>query len=260
MSSARSAAPPAAVDAFAEAIASWLSAFTMPQELSAEMASACSAGAPWAAALAGTSVKRAGWPEREALAWGIAIGALAGALEAARRSFEASDIRDSARSGTAASRTEPVRTADGPALPLLASDGLIAGAHEALSSLDATRLALAFEALAGAFGDGGPWKHVGTEWPRPAWPAVVACGLGPAGAEDPDGPWDDLARAWRAFAAPPEATIEARSSSGNRDSVTEPDPRLGHHPDADADTNELFGLAARAASGKDSREGDEESF
>ena len=263
MSSARSTAPPAAVDAFAEALASWLSAFTMPQELSAEMASSCSAGAPWAAALAGTSVRRAGWPEREALAWGIAIGALAGALEAARRSIAASDERevDAAKSGSAATGdAKPSRTADGPALPLLASDGLIAGAHEALSSLDAARLAVAFQALAAAFGDGGPWKHLGSGWPRPAWPAVVACGLGPAGAEDPGGPWDDLASAWRrAFAAPPAAAPEALlAEDGN--AVTEPEPGLADHPDADHDTNELFALAARAAHGVDSGEGDEEGF
>ena len=224
MSSARSAAPPAAVDAFAEALASWLSAFMMPQELSAEMASACSAGSPWAAALAGTSVKRAGWPEREALAWGIAIGALAGALEAARRSLEASDERegDAAESGSAATGdAKPSRTADGPALPLLASDGLIAAAHEALSSLDAPRLGAAFEALAGSFGDGGPWKHLDSGWPRPAWPALVACGLTPAAAEDPDGPWLDLASAWRAtFSAPGRAasgmTLDAHPGRGPR--------------------------------------------
>lgn len=234
MSRAKSAAPPAAVDTFAEALASWLSAFTMPQELSAEMASACSAGAPWAAALAGTSVKRAGWPEREALAWGIAIGALAGALEAARRSVEASEERD---------EEGPARTAEGPALPLLASDGLIAGAHEALSTLDAARLALAFEALAEAFGDGGPWKHLDSGWPRPAWPALVACGLGPAAADDPGGPWEDLSRAWRAgFAAPGSAPS---------------DIPLDAHPAADRDTAELLEFAARAARGPGSERRDE---
>jgi hypothetical protein len=241
---ARSAAPPAAVDVFAEALASWLSAFTMPQELSAEMASACSAGAPWAAALAGTSVKRAGWPEREALAWGVAIGALAGALEAARRSLEASEQREDAGSGRTASGDEKqLRTADGPALPLLASDGLIAGAHEALSSLDAGRLGLAFEALAAAFGDGGPWKHLDSGWPRPAWPALVACGLSPAAAEDPDGPWEDLANAWRAaFAAP------GRVAS---------DMTLDAHPAADRDTAELLEFAARVAQRPDSEKRDE---
>ena len=246
MTSPRSAATPAAVDAFAEALASWLSAFTMPQELSAEMASACAAGAPWAAALAGTAVKRAGWPEREALAWGIAIGALAGALEAARRSLEASDERESAGSGAAAaSDEEPARTADGPALPLLASDGLIAGAHEALSSLDPTRLALAFEALAGAFGDGGPWRHLDSGWPRPAWPTLVACGLTPAAADDPDGPWDDLAQAWRAaFGAP------RREPS---------DTALHAHPAADRDTVELLEFAVRAAS-RPVGERDDEAF
>ena len=246
MTSARSAAPPAAVDTFAEALASWLSAFTMPQELSAEMASACSAGAPWAAALAGTSVKRAGWPEREALAWGIAIGALAGALEAARRSLEASDEREgaAAESGAAAIDARSSRTADGPALPLLASDGLVAGAHEALSSLAPARLALAFDALAATFGDGGPWRHIDPGWPRPAWPPLVACALTPAAAEDPDGPWNDLSEAWRAtFGAP-----------GQRPSTTP----LDAHPGADHDTTELLEFAARAASPEAG--GDDERF
>jgi len=245
---ARSAAP-AAVDAFAEALASWLSAFTMPQELSAEMASSCSAGAPWAAALAGTSVRRAGWPEREALAWGIAIGALAGALEAARRSLEASDEReeDAGESGSAPTGdAKPPRTADGPALPLLASDGLIAGAHEALSSLDGSRLGLAFEALAGAFGDGGPWKHLDSSWPRPAWPALVACGLTPAAADDPDGPWSDIADAWRAaFAAPGRVASQTM---------------LDAHPAAHRDTVELLEFATRAARVADREESDDEGF
>lgn len=226
MTSPKSAAPPAVVDTFAEALASWLSSFTMPQELSAEMASACSAGAPWAAALAGTSVKRAGWPEREALAWGIAIGALAGALEAARRSLEATGERED-------DAAVPSRTADGPALPLLASDGLVAGAHEALSSLDPARLTLAFEALAGTFGDGGPWRHLDSGWPRPAWPALVACGLAPAAAEDPDGPWNDLAETWRAAFGAPGGKASAR---------------LDAPPAADSDSIELLEFAARAAS------------
>jgi hypothetical protein len=247
VSRARSAAPPAAVDTFAEALANWLSAFTMPQELSAEMASACSVGAPWAATLAGTSVKRAGWPDREALAWGIAIGALAGALEAARRSLEASEEREEAEAGTPATADgKRTRTADGPALPLLASDGLIAGAHEALSSLDATRLGLAFEALAEAFGDGGPWKHLDSGWPRPAWPALVACGLSPAAADDPDGPWNDIAEAWRAaFAAPGPATAERT---------------LDAHAAADRDTGELLEFAARAARRTGREERDDEGF
>ena len=246
MSGARSAAPPAAVDTFAEALANWLSAFTMPQELSAEMASACSAGAPWAAALAGTSVKRAGWPEREALAWGIAIGALAGALEAARRSLESSEEGEDLGIGAATEDESRPRTAEGPALPLLASDGLIAGAHEALSSLDATRLGLAFEALAEAFGDGGPWKHLDSGWPRPAWPALVACGLTPAAADDPDGPWNDVAEAWRA----------AFAASGRAGA----DRTLDAHPAADRDTVELLEFAARAARRAGPKASDDEGF
>jgi hypothetical protein len=235
--SARSsrAAPPAAVDVFAEALAEWLTSFTVPQELAAEMASACSAGAPWAAAIAGTSVRRAGWPEQEALAWGIAIGALAGALEAGRRSLAAEN---------------GARAADGPALPLLAADGLIAGAHEAISSLDADRLVGALEALGAAFGDGGPWRHLRPDWPRPAWPAVVACGLGPAARDDPAGLWGDLAGAWRdAFAAPHAGAPESR------DPAQQPDERLRSHSEADPDTSELFALAADAARERDATEG-----
>jgi hypothetical protein len=217
------AAPPAAVDVFAEALAEWLSAFTVPQELAAEMASACSAGAPWAAAIAGTSVRRAGWTEQEALAWGIAIGALAGAMEAGRRSLAAD-----------ATGADPAsRAADGPALPLLAADGLIAAAHEALSSLEPARLVACLDALADTFRDGGPWKHLDGSWPRPAWPAVVASGLGPAAAEDPDGAWFHLATEWRTAFAAPQAPVE--------------EPGLASHQAADDDTNELFALAARAA-------------
>jgi hypothetical protein len=250
--SARSAraAPPAAVDVFAEALAEWLSSFTVPQELAAEMASACSAGAPWAAAIAGTSVRRAGWPEQEALAWGIAIGALAGALEAGRRSLAEGGTMSAGSEGSRRSATAPARAADGPALPLLAADGLIAGAHEAISSLDAERLVGALEALDAAFGDGGPWRHLRPDWPRPAWPTVAACALGPAARDDPGGPWEDLAVAWRtAFAAPSDATPESKEFA------TAPDERLRSHADADRDTNELFAFAADAARGRDSAKG-----
>ena len=223
---ARAARPgsPAAVESFAESLAEWLSSFTVPQELAAEMADACAAGAPWAAALAGTSVRRAGWDEREALAWGIAIGALAGALEAARRSL-------GAENGT--------RAADGPALPLLAADGLIAAAHEALAALDPERLGVAMGALAGAFADGGPWRRIDASWPRPAWPAVVACGLAPAAADDPEGPWMDLGAAW-----------EGDSAGAAR----------WKHPAADAGTRELFAEADVAAGSGVGQGGHEQNF
>jgi hypothetical protein len=222
---ARAARPgsPAAVESFAEWLAEWLSSFTVPQELAAEMADACAAGAPWAAALAGTSVRRAGWDEHEALAWGIAIGALAGALEAARRSLAAEN---------------ETRAADGPALPLLAADGLIAAAHEALASLEPGRLGVAMSALADAFADGGPWRRIEAGWPRPAWPAVVACGLTAAAADDPDGPWWGLAQAWD------------REEAG--------EARWGQ-PAADAETRELFAEAA-AAAGSGAEGGDEQGF
>lgn len=243
--SAKSArtAPPAAVDAFAAALADWLTSFTVPQELAGEMVSSCAAGAPWAAAIAGTSVRRVGWPEPEGLAWGIAIGASAGALEAARRSL-------TAKGGA--------RAADGPALPLLAADGLIAAAHEALGSLEPERLVAGLDALGGTFGDGGPWKHLGPDWPRPAWPAVVACGLGPAAAEDPDGPWDALAKAWRASFEVPEDAAEVQSASRGASSAAEPaDESLRNHPAADRDTNELFAAAASAAREREPGDDDE---
>jgi hypothetical protein len=231
LSASRSAriGSPAAVEAFAERLAEWLASFTVPQELAAEMADACSAGAPWAAALAGTSVRRAGWPEQEALAWGIAIGACAGALEAGRRSLEES----APPGGRPASDTQLAsgRVADGPALPLLAADGLIAAAHEAIASLEPGRLLAAMEALAFGFGDGGPWRRLGADEPGPGWPALVACGLRPAAQGDPEGPWAGLAEAW---AAGDEA-------------------RLADSPAADADTRELFVAAARAA--RDDRTG-----
>ena len=214
MSAQRSAriGSPAAVEAFAEALAEWLASFTVPQELAAEMAAACSTGAPWAAALAGTSVRRAGWTEQEALAWGIAIGSCAGALEAGRKSVaEVEETRGKPAAG---------RVADGPALPLLAAGGLIAAAHEALASLDPERLVAAMDALGAAFGDGGPWRTLSPEEPRPAWPAVVACGLHPAARDAPEGPWRDLAAGW---------------------------PEIADHPAADHDTRELFAAAARAA-------------
>ncbi len=72
----------------------------------------------------------------------------------------------------------------------------------------------------------------------------MACGLAPAAAEDPDGPWENLAEAWRtAFAAP------GRAASG----LT-----LDAHPDADHDTVELLEFAARAArrSGPEDRDGE----
>jgi hypothetical protein len=249
--SARSsrAAPPAAVDVFAEALAEWLSSFTVPQELAAEMASACSAGAPWAAAIAGTSVRRAGWPEQEALAWGIAIGALAGALEAGRRSLADGGVSAPSEEPQDSAVASP-RAADGPALPLLAADGLIAGAHEALSSLEPAHLAACLDALADTFRDGGPWKHLDASWPRPAWTAVVASGLGPAAAEDPDGAWADLATTWReSFEAPRSAGSESKETA------MEKDERLRSHPEADRDTNELFAFAADAAREGDGRKG-----
>ena len=68
----------------------------------------------------------------------------------------------------------------------------------------------------------------------------------PAAAEDPDGPWDDLANAWRAaFGAP------GRAASGMM---------LDAHPGADRDTVELLEYAARAAELSDPEERNDETF
>ncbi len=212
---------PRVIAALEQALADWLASHTVPQELAAAMTDAC-AGAEWPAGLAAVSARRAGWPENEALAWGIAAGALAGALAAAGASLESPAV---VAGGTSAG----ARGVDGGALPLLAADGLIAGAHEALSSLESERLAAALQALDGALGDGGPWIDLarGTV-PPPAWPALVPAALGPAADVDRDGPWAALAEAWadRARAAPEE---------------------LWDQPGADGELKRLFRAAARAA-------------
>ncbi len=216
-------AEPRPVEIFAGILAEWLSAFTMPQELAGEMADACADGAPWPAAVAGVAARRAGWAEPEAVAWGIAVGAVAGALEAARRSLE------------------PVppagRPAEGPALSLLAADGLVAGAHEALSSLPPERLAVAMAALGEVVGDGGPWRGLAPGGSRPAWPAAMALALAPAAREDPAGPWGELAEAWR------EAAEEPDGLPGDLRA-------LWDHPGADRADRELLQAAADALAGR----------
>jgi hypothetical protein len=94
-------------------------------------------------------------------------------------------------------------------------------------------------ALAGAFAEGGPWRRIDASWPRPAWPAVVACGLGPAAADDPEGPWAELEAAWER-----EEAGDARWS----------------HPAADAETRELFAEAAGAAAAGMGEGRDEQGF
>ncbi|MDX1622687.1 MAG: hypothetical protein R3199_01745 [Gemmatimonadota bacterium] len=178
---------PRAVEATARALADWISTFPMSGELGAAMAEACDAGAPWPAGVAATAARAAGWRDEETMAWAIGVGALAGALEAARASLE---------HGSGIAGSEPDSTADGPARELLAADGLIAAAHEALSSLDPERLEVALRAVEEEFGDGGPWRALDVDRPRPGWPWLVAVAVGPAAA-DPVGPWAEVRAAWR---------------------------------------------------------------
>lgn len=232
---------PPAVRVFEQALADWLSAFTMPQALAAEMVDACADGAPWAAAIAGVAARRAGWPEPEAMAWGLAVGGLAGALEAARRSLPAGE-----NAAAVADATEgPSGTgAAGPALPLLAADGLIAATHEAVGSLEPRHARVALTALAETFASGGPWRALpeiardptASRQPAAAWTALVPCALWPAAEAEPEGPWGPWERAWEArygADAAPEA-VDLRE--------------LWDHPQADTDTRALLRAAAREAS------------
>ncbi|MFN2383374.1 MAG: hypothetical protein ABR559_03820 [Gemmatimonadota bacterium] len=206
-------APPA-VAGLARALADWIASFDGPPPLLEAMAAACDGGAPWVGAIAATAARRTGWPETEALAWGLCMGGSAGALEALRESLESE------------SRGSPA--ADGPALPLLASDGLVAAAHEALAALEPTRLEVAFAALEATFGDGGPWRTVAGQAP---WTALVPCALGPAAAEQPTGPWPAYAAAWT------EAV----------DSGWYCDPALWQQPATAIATRTLFRAAAHVA-------------
>ncbi len=230
---------PEPVASFAAILADWLASFTMPAPLGAEMADALEAGSDWVGAIASTSVRRAGWPDAESVAWGICVAALSGAFDAARRSLDG-----------AAGRRDPGATADGPARALLAADGLIAAAHETLAALGEERLLTAIDALDEEFGDGGPW--IGLARPvdaarsaveaGPAWPAFVALALAPAAA-DPDGPWTNLAAAWH------------RRYGGIRDDDgAEPAPSRGFtdeelfdHPEVDQAMAMLLRAAATAA-------------
>lgn len=192
------AAGPDAVERMDDALAEWLASFTVPAALGAEMAAACAAGAAWAGAIAAGAVRRAGWPDPEALAWGIAVGSLAGALEAGRESLGA--------------RQEPAHA-------LLAADGLIAAAHEALGALEPERLGVAMAALSEAFRDGGAWRRLSAAWPRPAWPVLVPLALAPAAAGDPAGPWGSLAEEWRdgaGGAAPPAVAPNGAADRATR--------------------------------------------
>ncbi|MDX1660795.1 MAG: hypothetical protein R3326_03300 [Gemmatimonadota bacterium] len=179
-------ARPRPVEILDRALADWLSAFTVPGELAGEMADACAAGAEWPGAVAAVAAREADWEDAHAMAWGIAVGAQAGALEAARRSLETE---------AGVNPAERPRPADGPATSLLASDALVAGAHEALSSLSPDRLAEALEMMERVFGGGGPWCGVASGRSESA--AALGLALLPLGDRRPSGELAELVEAAR---------------------------------------------------------------
>lgn len=216
------------VERFAGLLADWLASYTMAAPLAAEMADALEAGSAWAGAIGAGAVRRAGWPDAESVAWGIGVSALAAAHEAAFVSL-----------GGAGEPREPGSGAAGPARALLAADGLIAAAHEALATLSPERLAVAFTALGTVYGDGGPWRLLPATGPRsPAWPRIVPLALRPAALERPDGPWADLAGAWDRFIDTGPAGNGNLGAAG-RD--------LYEHAAADPSTTALLEAAAEAA-------------
>lgn len=220
-----SQARPPEVDSFAVALSEWLASFTMPESLAGEMADVCSGGAPWPAAIGGTAARRSGWGDAEALIWGIAIGGLAGGLEGVSASL-ASSVDVGRTPGTAV---------DGAAGTLLAADGLVAAAHEALGSLGPDRLEIVMSALAEEFGDGGPWGRL-SRVGGVAWPVIVPLALMPPARTDPQGPWTDYANAWRAVYGsrdPAEAVGDSNS--------------LWDHPTADDATRALMQAATDEA-------------
>lgn len=184
---------PPAVETLAAALADWLASFPVPGPLGAAMADACAAGASWPAGVAAVSARRTGWTDAAAIAWGIGVGALAGALEATRASVAGGGAERAPDSGEAV---------DDRARVLLAADGLIAAAHEAIASLEPSLLSAAFTALDEAFRDGEPWTAVHEERETPAWPSLMPVALGPAARAERAGPWEEVRRAWR-HARPP---------------------------------------------------------
>lgn len=235
-----SIAEPEAVRSFAGILADWLASYTMPAPLGAEMADALEAGSDWVGAIAAAAVRRGGWSDTESAAWGICVAALAGAQEAAARSLDGET-----------GRRDPGATADGSARSLLAADGLIAAAHEALSALGEDRLLAVMDALEREFGDGGSWRGLARSAKaggRPAWPRLVPLALAPAAAGRPDGPWAALAGAWRDRHGPvdrPEDDRDGQASGTGSD--PSPETALYEHPAADAATNALLESAAAAA-------------
>ncbi len=218
-------ARPPEVDSFAVALSEWLTSFTMPESLAGEMANVCSGGAPWPAAIGGSAVRRSGWGDAESLVWGIAVGGLAGGLEGASTSLG---------TGVDVGRT-PGTAVDGAAGTLLAADGLVAAAHEALGSLSPDRLEIVMSALDEEFGDGGPWGRLGQVGGL-AWPVIVPLALMPAARTDPQGPWTDYANAWR-------GVYGSRGPTG----ATGDSSSLWNHPAADDATRSLMQAATDEA-------------
>jgi hypothetical protein len=218
-------ARPPEVDSFAVALSEWLASFTMPESLAGEMANVCSGGAPWPAAIGGTAARRSGWGDSESLVWGIAVGGLAGGLEGASTSIA---------SGVDMART-PGTAVDGAAGTLLAADGLVAAAHEALGSLGPDRLEIVMDALDQEFGDGGPWERLGRVGGL-AWPVIVPLALMPAAGTDPRGPWNDYANAWGVVYGSRASTKATAESSA-----------LWSHPAADDATRGLMQAATDEA-------------
>ncbi|MGH7562899.1 MAG: hypothetical protein ACREK5_00540, partial [Gemmatimonadota bacterium] len=115
---------------------------------------------------------------------------------------------------------------------------------ETLAALGEERLLTAIDALEEEFGDGGPWRGLASpgkvgDSPAgagpPAWPGFVALALAPAAAAQPDGPWADLAAAWKERYA-------VRRSDGAGDHEA-----LFRHPAMDESTAALLRAAAEAA-------------
>lgn len=226
---------PEAVERFAGILADWLASYTIAAPLAAEMADALEAGSAWVGAIGAGAVRRAGWPDAESVAWGIAVSALAAAHQAAGLSLEGETEGRESGSGAA-----------GPARALLAADGLIAAAHETLAALGPERLVAAFAALEQVYGDGGPWRRLPAEAAagsrtmggrKEAWPRFVPLALLPAATARPDGPWADLAAAWERFDAPVEDGKGPEAVGRG----------LHDHPAADGSTTALLRAAAIAA-------------
>lgn len=175
---------PATVEFFAQALADWLSSFTLPTSLVRESVDACIQGSAWVGAVAGSAARAAEWDDPESVSWGIAVGAQAGALAAARRSIAI---------GAGVSRLAGASSESADAL--LAADHLVAASHEALSTLAPGRLEIATRAMRSAFRDGGPWVSI-AQREVTDWTVLVPLACAPAAGIDA---WRGYADAWRGW-------------------------------------------------------------